>query len=1251
MAIFRGAVSDADLSAFCNDNTFTFHGDAKLTDIPAGTTIVSAGGSVDVSELSTAVTLKVNLSNIWRACKPFILPDGWTETIQTEGALPEHLTRYGWMTFNETTGEISFKDIEDPLPYEFTWMPMGDSITEGETHMASTNGTTGTRGGYRYQLWKSLEENGQPTRSFGFRTGHQGTEEVVNNPKWAWHCGLYGGLIKPIHNSGAQWYNVETALENAGYPDVITLMLGINDLSYLGSDDDAGITNVFTGWTQLVDKLAKNRPHSKILVSTLLPVVNGNNSDGRFGPFNDKMRAAYQKKSTPFDNANVFFVDVCALAFDNTHHPEYSKEGIHPNEEGSIITAYAFREGMQAVIAAIQAESLGVVAIHNGVAGEVRVRLNKPVTELTGAVLSLTKADGSTIALREARLIERDETVVPQGGSVDTDGRVIAFDLGNQELTAGSYTANIRAEFGSMTTLSCNVPATDIEIVGTGAQQNIPADFLPSTYVKHSTITIGNGAGNPTIEAAAKLPEAIDRVGYYMELKRPGKPAQYVWVSMDAAAFGNDPTKVGLPTADTGAHKAIVTGLEVYGNRGNFEKSVTGARGIIEFTPWSWTVTDETGYINEVRGGHCGWNDTLETAAGTAKGCLQIARIHENAAGTWLDPAAEMLLAYNHFNCDTMSDLGIGSFSPHWNNIGSSSIRPVKYDWTEISSVNQYTQYQPDAYEVKTIEVWVEPTFPLIWTGRSETWDTTTEAWTKGGTPTPFTDGEPVEFRDINGKATTTAAPSVNVTPASILIDNAATEVTLGSSTAAIIGNPVITKRGTGKLILTGPATRSAATRIAEVVQEDGEILIQGDYALLTTGNNYAPFGSKLTIKGGTFDLNNSTAWDPTLWLTQGTITLGGSSTTPAELKNGNIIPYNVTDWLIYEGGAEALPATFSANLHSVYTNNPQTRNVIVKEGAPSNGYDLLLSGTLGVSGGEFNGTTLVKKGLGTLKVSGANNLPALSITEGTFLCGSDAALSATTTVAAGATLDLANASPEVTTLTLEAGATLAVGTGTLKAGTLTVADTVTVVPSPALGTDYSLPLTLIENIGDAEASAFTLGTGFNAKLHALTKTTDGALQLGYINADDVQSLKTQGYTDATIAELVPATGTIPSTVAGVGNGKELSPETINDALACFDNITSFSETSKVARIEYTFGVTRMDIGDGEVTVEVGVATADGQTASFANGITCKLLFVDLSTGTQVEAPIHCRQTSSNRYLGIAPIGENKNFIKAHVSR
>ena len=589
------------------------------------------------------------------------------------------------------------RGAEERLPDTLVWMPMGDSITEGERDMGHPDrGDAATRGGYRYQLWRQLTEAGQPVRCVGFRTGHQGTEEVEDNPAWAWHCGLYGGLIRPVSGNqyGAHRFNAESALEHAGYPDVITLMLGINDLSFLPSDDEAGIDRVFAGWVELASRLADLRPHSQVLVSTLLPVVPGNKSDGRFGPFNTLIRAAAAAKEPPFDRPNVRLADVCRQAFGDAFDATlYKADGVHPNEQGSIRVAAAWREAFAEAIRALNAAPPAIVHLHNGVAGEVRVRLNRPAEAFVGGSLALT--GGLTLS----------------GGRLDPDDPcVLVFPCDrafrNGEVSAAALVCgDLRAE----------ADAAAIELLGSGAEANVPEMFREG-FVRLSATDLATGART----AGEAVPGAIARVGYYLELKRPGLPAQFVWVSMDARAFGNDPAQTDIPAAGGPARKAIVERLAVFGNRGNFAKFVTGGRGVIEFSPYTYTAADQPGFPAEAHAGAFG-------SGGGLWGCMQVARIREGAAGDWTDPAAEMLFAYNGFlGADPgAEEIGIGSFSTHRDNLGN-QIDAV-YDWTHLSRLTRYVAYAPDAYERRVLEVWVEPQAPgqaegpwALWTDFSD---------------------------------------------------------------------------------------------------------------------------------------------------------------------------------------------------------------------------------------------------------------------------------------------------------------------------------------------------------------------------------------------------------------------------------------------------------------------------------------------------------------------------------------------------
>lgn len=1142
LAIFRGNLTDDDLVNFVNNNTLIISSDVVCKSIPAGMTVVAAGGAVDLSEaeIGENVTLKVNLSAYLGVGRTFILPKSWTKEIIVEGELPDET-----LSFDASTGIISLLPMPT-VPWQLTWMPMGDSITEGEVDMGHPErGDINSRGGYRYQLWKVLEDAGQDTRAVGFRTGHCGSDEAEANPDWAWHCGLYGGRIKPIGNSGCQWYNVESALENAGYPDVITLMLGINDLSN-ASDNDADIQKVFTAWTELVEKLAVCRPQSKVVVATLLPVKPGNASYNRFGPFNDKMRAAAQNKTVPFNHENVMLVDVCRLAFNDTYDASFYKgDGVHPNENGSIRVAYAFRRGFDAAIDAIKKDALKIVHVHNGVAGEVRVRLTQALTSVSEITLALSGTD----------VAGEDVSVALTGGAINPeDAHEIIFKT-TQTFRGGTYSATLTGNGQTQGTeaaqrLMLEASGAAVELLGVGARDNVKKDFLRG-FRRLSSVRLGDndnfGGNGPTDVIAGEIDAGeITRVGYYLELKRANKPAQFVWVSMDAAAFDNEAAKVGVPSASTGKRKAIVANLAVFGNRGNFEKSVTGGRGIIEFTPYTWSEGEESGYVNEAAGGKFGWNDTL-AASGNYYGCMQVARIREGAKGDWTDPAAEMLFAYNKFNTDNASDLGIGSFSAHRNNSGSASPAAV-YDWTHFSSNVGYIQYLPSAYEIKTLEIWVEPANQIVWTGsRGNVWDTTTENWqSAGGSAGTYADGKQVVFADIANAPAVTVTPSGTVSPASILVDNDTTAYTLGG---VIGGTGTLLKRGGGTLVLTGANTFSGGVIIeGGTVAESG--VRQSLQSALGTGKN-GSWATQITLRKGVFDLNgtenyrNSNQRAYWGWLSLQSLNLGGLSGSTMEVRNG-VMGIGANPAIVYDAANNPGTATISANYSFSGSSSSTTRIFNIADSAATETEVDFTGGLHDNNWLDGQYTIIEKTGAGTMQLSSRFGFAQLKITEGTVRMNcADAIMSRATVTLNGGTLDLNGFDQTLASLS---------GSGTLtasKSATLTLsgASTLTCAISGAVGLKATAALTLTGEIDTSEP--LMLGAGSRVTLPVGTRlggiVNEGGKIVLDVNVDSLALLPEGEYpllrlsenAQADWSDVVEVSATLPPHIrlGTLGNG------------------------------------------------------------------------------------------------------------------
>lgn len=666
--------------------TLTVTGSMTFSGTLTNVALVAENATIDLTGVTAEnSSLSVNLSN-------YTLPASFKVEGLTVNVTGEPVDYLKWD--EENTALVP----KDTLTDELIWLPIGDSITEGEGWMGHEgNGDVNSRGGYRYQLWKQLEAAGQQTRSVGFRSRHNATGGCGtdhSNDRWGWHAALYGGDITG-GSSGAQLFNVESTLEVAGYPDIVTIMIGINDLSRLSTPDDAPKT--YAAWSEMVKRYAILRPHTKIIVSTLFPCNNNSASINGSANFNSYLRADAEAKTGVFEYANVLFADVRKNGFGDVFDAgDIKGDKLHPNEVGSVKAAKGFQEVIHQAIAMIASESLAIVHVNNATVGQMAVRFNKALTSVDGLSLTVTGTDVAGNAV--------EETLT--GGTLnETDKRVVTFTIPEDTtLINGTYTVSLTGTIDE-TALDAALTAdgTVVEILGSGAAANVKASFLKN-FKHRKTYTINDGAAPTTTDVNTEEMADVKRVGYYMELQREGQAPQFVWVSMNA--FDETEAALGLPTAEVGAHKEIVSGLNVFANRGNFSKEITGGTGVIEFTPWSWTSANESldNWPAE-QGGYTGWDDTLETAAGTLNGCMQVARVRTESTGeSKYDPKAEMLFAYNGFNTST-TDVGIGSFSTHRNNAGGTCT--ITYDWTNFSGTTGYTKFASSAYTVKKIELWV----------------------------------------------------------------------------------------------------------------------------------------------------------------------------------------------------------------------------------------------------------------------------------------------------------------------------------------------------------------------------------------------------------------------------------------------------------------------------------------------------------------------------------------------------------------
>lgn len=170
------------------------------------------------------------------------------------------------------------------------------------------------------------------------------------------------------------------------------------------------------------------------------------------------------------------------------------------------------------------------------------------------------------------------------------------------------------------------------------------------------------------IDNRSKINGAFDRIAYYVELQNDNGESQYVYVSMDA--FTNDLSKIGIPTAASGARfQQAVTNLNVYSNVRSLVTGIGIREGNIEF----WSSNYGTGNAANVRNASSGVYDFGDQPAGPDSGYGSM-QVHN-------PDAKQTLFAINNWNSGPGGDLGIG-------NQEKPNSNP---DWTFSANASSYT--------------------------------------------------------------------------------------------------------------------------------------------------------------------------------------------------------------------------------------------------------------------------------------------------------------------------------------------------------------------------------------------------------------------------------------------------------------------------------------------------------------------------------------------------------------------------------
>jgi sialate O-acetylesterase len=159
-----------------------------------------------------------------------------------------------------------------------------------------------------------------------------------------------------------------------------------------------------------------------------------------------------------------------------------------------------------------------------------------------------------------------------------------------------------------------------------------------------------------TTNRTAQITKPFDRIAYFLELQPKEGAAQYVYVSMNA--FTSDARKIGVPTAESGAHfQQAVTNLNLHSNVKGLATGPSIATGNIEF--WSGNYGPEN--AAQVPGASAQTLDFGDSPAPNPDGYGSM-QVHHTAE-------RQTIFALNHWSEGENADLGIGNNSsgnPDW---------------------------------------------------------------------------------------------------------------------------------------------------------------------------------------------------------------------------------------------------------------------------------------------------------------------------------------------------------------------------------------------------------------------------------------------------------------------------------------------------------------------------------------------------------------------------------------------------------
>ena len=201
-----------------------------------------------------------------------------------------------------------------PAGATITILPLGDSITRGDTSADSTSGS------YRYYLYSNLTAAGYDVDFVGSTTFPDFTRLTFDQD----HEG-HSGYLTGTYLSDRQTESLVSLMRAYPPPDFVLLHIGTNDALH-----QIPLATRLANLREVIGILQNRSPGVTILLAQIIPTSNWYRNNNQIVPFNNALPALAAECSKP--GSRVVLVDHYS-GFDGVADNQ-EIDGIHPNANG-----------------------------------------------------------------------------------------------------------------------------------------------------------------------------------------------------------------------------------------------------------------------------------------------------------------------------------------------------------------------------------------------------------------------------------------------------------------------------------------------------------------------------------------------------------------------------------------------------------------------------------------------------------------------------------------------------------------------------------------------------------------------------------------------------------------------------------------------------------------------------------------------------------------------------------------------------